>query len=618
MAASIPTPHPRTNTMDNIANKLFSTALYWHERGLISAPFSVYQKNGKWIKRPVIQKGVLEGWLEHGQTLQELKSLPWEKANAVGVFMEKTNDGLYLSCIDIDAPEEFWRPLLKHLPITRLEKTPRGGLHAFYFSEQKPKKTSIDIGDGRRIELLYEKWCLLYPSQNYERLNSNDIRIVEDVFITFMNFLYDAGLDFKKDLQDKADNKEDMENTAVIKEYLRKVEDVLKDKLAYNGSGYALFHCPFHEPDRHPSLYLNKVKGYVHDFHTNESYSLKSFLQKVGALTSEKREKLQEPVKIDVKRFVDALKSVGCIEYIVNPLLPKGALILLVGRPGEGKSFLTLDFCLKIAKGERILESFESQKCNVLLADFENSLSLLKERAAFISENGDIPENLFIWDGDFSIEEKKSIEFLEWAITQYNVKIIFIDNLSAIIKFSKENDNIKIYQLMRKLRNIALKHGVCILIVHHLRKTQPFTGNILDEVRGSSSIVALSDIVLLLEKIQDFFRLRVLKNRINSVFESYILELVKGGFRLLQKGAELSGDRLSAVCRYIESVATSMPNGVFAAKIISGSSPFSNKEIYQGLQFLQGIGKVRRLKRGLYQYVLQTLLTSNEDLDYSE
>jgi hypothetical protein len=194
--------------------------------------------------------------------------------------------------------------------------------------------------------------------------------------------------------------------------------------------------------------------------------------------------------------------------------------------------------------------------------------------------------------------------------------LVVFDNLSAIIKFSSENDNIKVYQLMRKLRNIALKHGVCILILHHTRKTQPFTASLLDEVRGSSSIAALSDVILLLEKIQDFFRLRVLKNRVSNVFESYILELVKGGFRLLQKGAELSGDRLNAVCRYIENVATSMPNGIFTVKNVSDSSPFTHREIYQGLQFLQGIGKVRRLKRGLYQYQIQTTLP--EDVDTAE
>jgi predicted ATP-dependent serine protease len=358
-------------------------------------------------------------------------------------------------------------------------------------------------------------------------------------------------------------------------------------------------------------------KGYIFDFHNGEAYSLKKFLEKVGALTvSEKIEKSQEPVKIEVKRFADVLKGVGCIEYIVDPLLPKGALILLVGRPGEGKSFLTLDFSLKIAKGEKILENFDSKKYNVLLCDFENSLSLLKERAAFITD--EIPSNLFLLTDAIYLDDKANVATLEKIIVENNISLVIFDNFSCMFKSAKENDNLQIYRLLKRLRDICRKHNVTVVIIHHTRKTQPFTASLLDEVRGSSSIVALSDIVLLLEKIQDFFRLRILKNRVSNVFESYILELVKGGFRLLQKGAELSGDRLSAVCRYIESVATSMPNGVFAVKNISQSSPFSSKEIYQALQFLQGIGKIKRLKRGLYQYVLQTLLTSSEDLDYSE
>jgi hypothetical protein len=278
---------------------------------------------------------------------------------------------------------------------------------------------------------------------------------------------------------------------------------------------------------------------------------------------------------------------------------------------------LTLDIALKLAEGKSMWGCFDSTPTNVLLCDFENSLSLLKERAVFITGNGDVPENLFIWDGDFSIEGKKSIEFLEWAITQYNIGLVVFDNLSAIIKFSKENDNIKIYQLMRKLRNIALKHGVCILIVHHLRKTQPFTGNILDEIRGSSSIVALADIVLLLERIESFSRLRVIKNRINSVYDSYLLELDVGGFKLLQRDMQgLAGDRLSAVIRHIEVFASQKPEGVFTPKEVKDAGPFTEREVFQGIQFLLAVQKVRKIKRGLYKYQIQTTLP--EDADTTE
>ena len=611
-------PVPHTSIEDEIANKLFETALFFHERyGLIVAPFKISKdENGKFKKRPLIAKGLLEKWLKDGQSIEEVKKLNWQESNGVGVFLSKTVDNLYLCCVDIDAKEDFWRPLLKYLPVTKFERTPRDGLHAFFLSEEKPKPASITISDREKIELLFNKWVVIHPSEGYSKLNDSSIRIVEDVFVIFMNFLYDAGLDSYIQKNNKENQKNEKEDAGALAKYLQMVENFLQPYLAYSGHGYKLYRCVFHPPDNHPSLLLNLKKGYVHDFHINESYSLKSFLQKVGALINEKNEILREPAKIDVERFADVLKGVGCIEYIVDPLLPKGALILLVGRPGEGKSFLTLDFCLKIAKGALILESFDSQKCNVLLADFENSLSLLKERAAFITE--EIPENLFLLTDAIYLDEKANVATLEKIIIENNISLVVFDNLSCMFKNTKENDNLQVYRLLKRLRDICRKHNVTAIIIHHTRKMQPFTASLLDEVRGSSSIVALSDVVLLLEKIQDFFRLRILKNRVSNIFENFIIELVKGGFRLLQKGAELSGDRLSAVCRYIENVATSMPNGVFAVKNISESSPFSSREIYLGLQFLQGIGKVKRLKRGLYQYVLQTFLTSNEDLDYSE
>jgi hypothetical protein len=605
-----PVPHVENNVKDG--NKLYSTALYWYEYGLISSPFSVYQENNKWVKRPLIQKGMLERWVERGQTLQELQSLPWEKANAVGIFLGKTNDGLYLSCIDIDAPEEFWRPLLKHLPITKLEKTPRGGLHAYYFSEQKPKKTCIDIGGGERIELLYEKWCLLYPSQNYERLNSNDIRIVEDVFITFMNFLYDAGLDSYIQKNNKENQKNEKEDAGALAEYLQMVENFLQPYLAYSGHGYRLYKCPFHPPDNHPSLLLNLRKGYVHDFHINESYSLKSFLLKVGALTAgEKREK--SPV---IEKLADVVKRAGAIEYYSKPLIPKSALLLLCGFAGAGKSMLTLDIALKLAEGKSVCGCFDSTQTNVLLVDLENPLTLIKERCQFLSDNG-IPENIFFYSGEFFLDRKDDVEKLEKIIRDNKIGLIIIDNLSCLFKNTKENDNLRIYLLLKRLRDICLKHGATCIIVHHFRKQMFVSANPLDEIRGSSTIAGIADMVLYLQKVQDFFQLKIVKNRLANVFDSYLVELDVGGFKLLQKDMQgLAGDRLSAVIRHIEAFASQKLEGVFTPKELKEAGPFTEREIFQGIQFLLAVQKVRKIKRGLYQYQIQTTLP--EDVDTAE
>ena len=608
-----PVPHTENNVKGG--NKLYSTALYWHERGLITTPFHIYQENKKWVKRPLIRKGMLERWLERGQTLQELQSLPWEEANAVGVFLGRINDGLFLTCIDLDMLEDEWRPLLKHLPITKLEKTPRGGLHAFYLSEQKPKKTSVDVGNGRKIELLYEKWCLLFPSENYVKLNENNIRVVEDAYILFCNFLYDTEIDFKKDLQDKAGKQRDEENTR-IGEYLNKVQDVLKDRLAYNSNGYALYHCCFHGPDRHPSLYLNKSKGYVFDFHDGKAYSLKKFLEKVGALTlSEKIEKSQEPVKIE--KLVDVVKHAGAIEYYSKPLIPKSALLLLCGFAGAGKSMLTLDIALKLAEGKSVCGCFDSTQTNVLLVDLENPLVLIKERCQFLGDSG-IPENIFFYGGELFLDRKEDVEKLEKIITDNKIGLIIIDNLSCLFKNTKENDNLRIYLLLKRLRDICLKHGATCIIVHHLRKQQMFvSANPLDEIRGSSTIAGIADMVLYLQKVHDFFQLKIVKNRLANVYDSYLLELDVGGFKLLQRDMQgLAGDRLSAVIRHIEVFASQKPEGVFTPKEVKEAGPFTEREVFQGIQFLLAVQKLKKIKRGLYKYQIQTTLP--EDIDTAE
>ena len=404
-----------------------------------------------------------------------------------------------------------------------------------------------------------------------------------------------------------------------------KVEEYLRPYLAYNGHGYKLYRCPFHPPDNHPSLLLNLKKGYLHDWHDNNSYSLKAFLKRVGALTSkekiaynsEKKEKYREPVKFSVAKFADVLKNAKGVKYIIPPLLPKGSLIILSGHPGCGKSFLTLDLLLKVAQGNKWLEQYEIEKQNVLLCDFENSLSLLKERVEFLVDS--IPENFYIITDTIYLDDKNMWPYLEKTITENSISLVVFDNLSCMFKATRENNNLRIYYLLKKLRDLCLKHNVTTIIIHHTRKQQPFTSfNLLDEIRGSSTITALADMVYLLQKVQDFYKLQIIKNRINNIFESFLLELDRG-FRLLQKDVQgLAGDKLNAVIRHIEVFASQKPQGVFTPKELKEAGQFTDKEVFSGIQFLSAVGKIKKLRRGVYQYQMQATLTSDDSLERVE
>lgn len=596
-----------------LRERLLQTALKIHEKyGLYVSPFKIEKReDGKFEKTPLMKRGDLDRWLRFGQTVEEIQNMNWDKANGIGVYCYKTKDGLFFCCLDLDMGEDEWRPLLKFLPVTKLEKTPRNGLHAFFLSETEPQKTITIKNGSNGVELLYKKWVIIHPSHRYEKLNDNSPKKVKSAVQLFLDFIEKAGYSEYLTIGNNAETFANGDNGHNIEKYLKGVEDFLRPRLSYDGGYYALYRCPFHPPDNHASLYLRRDKGYIHDFHDGATYSLKDFLKKVGVNIDGNGKDGGVFSVHDLSRF---LENVGGVEYICNPLLPRGALILLAGRPGSGKSFITLDMALCISSGKPIFNFYQTEKHRVLLIDLENPPTLLKERALLLQKNRGVGET-FLLSGPFYLDIPRHVKMLEQIITEKRVGVVIIDNLTACFqKLQNENESLRLYRIMKSLKDIAVKSGATFVLVHHLRKPGQFTSaNPLDEVRGSSVIVGIADMVYVLQKIQDFYQLQVVKNRVSTFNETLLLELQHGGFQLLQKGVE-TPSRLNEVVRFIETTANNMPNGVFSVKSLKESSHFSRRELYSGLQFLMGVGKVKRVARGLYQYVLQSSL---EDVELS-
>ena len=107
-------------------------------------------------------------------------------------------------------------------------------------------------------------------------------------------------------------------------------------------------------------------------------------------------------------------------------------------------------------------------------------------------------------------------------------KVIILDHITMVAEGSDENTTAKLNKLMAELKKIAVEEGLIILAACHLRKSANATktheegGHVsLDDLKSSSSIKQLSDIVIGLERnSQDENKvkanttvLRVLKNR---------------------------------------------------------------------------------------------------------
>ena len=92
-------------------------------------------------------------------------------------------------------------------------------------------------------------------------------------------------------------------------------------------------------------------------------------------------------------------KDLPPTQYVIRKLLPQG-LALLSGSPKVGKSWLTLDWCVKIAKGEKIWD-FPTVKGTTLYLSLEDTESRLQERLLTVTE--DAPSNVHFATGCMTI-----------------------------------------------------------------------------------------------------------------------------------------------------------------------------------------------------------------------
>ena len=174
------------------------------------------------------------------------------------------------------------------------------------------------------------------------------------------------------------------------------------------------------------------------------------------------------------------------IEFVVDNLITQG-LFILAGAPKIGKSWLALDICLSVAKGEPVLNAKTSQGTSLYLC-LEDSRIRIQNR---LYEMTDEPtEHLHFALLANSIGSGLEEQIENFISEHRDTKIIFIDTLQKIRSDSTDSTYATDYKELSVLKTIADKHSVAIILVHHLRKTKdadPF--NMISGTTGLSGCV---------------------------------------------------------------------------------------------------------------------------------
>lgn len=209
------------------------------------------------------------------------------------------------------------------------------------------------------------------------------------------------------------------------------------------------------------------------------------------------------------------------IEYCVDGLISQG-LFILAGAPKVGKSWLALDMCLSIAKGEKVLGK-ETLCGHAVYLSLEDSLIRLQNRLYELTDEPSDNLNFAIMAESISNGLPEQIEYCRKRFD--DLKIVVIDTLQKV-RNESESGYSSDYKELSVLKSLADKLGVAIVLVHHTRKcsdSDPF--NMISGSTGLSGCVDGSMVLIESKRGSRTAKLhcvgRDIENQeINVVFES--------------------------------------------------------------------------------------------------
>jgi len=215
------------------------------------------------------------------------------------------------------------------------------------------------------------------------------------------------------------------------------------------------------------------------------------------------------------------------IEWIVNPLIPKGGLVILYGPPGVGKSFLALHLAREVVHGGQFLGVHQCKQGYVLYINEDTDLRVDKTRMDMF-EFSEIFKRVIGYSApypklkrkSFYIDDYEDLKRLARYVRAKKPILVIFDCLEAMlshINLARAEDRNKLVRLMKVLRDMAVTNDTTFIIIHHPRKETIVTGGAYNKVLGPTRLVGGADVVIWLEKDENnpnLYKLVVEKNRL--------------------------------------------------------------------------------------------------------
>jgi hypothetical protein len=187
--------------------------------------------------------------------------------------------------------------------------------------------------------------------------------------------------------------------------------------------------------------------------------------------------------------------------WAVPEIIPEGCNIL-AGKPKMGKSMMCLNLAIAVTTGGKAFGEIDVEKGSVLYLALEDTGRRLKVRLTEMLQRSTAPDNLYIELACPKIENGKLPELDKKMEEIKDLRLVVIDTLQIIrpahtgkykTPYAIDSEDIRV------IKDLADKHGIAIIIVHHLRKTE--SEDIMDDISGTFGLTGAADGVLAIKRI---------------------------------------------------------------------------------------------------------------------
>lgn len=257
-----------------------------------------------------------------------------------------------------------------------------------------------------------------------------------------------------------------------------------------------------------------------------------------------------DPIAIAMPKFSMVSLSSICPQsatFLFDGLVPLGAITIIEGDPGVGKSFLTIAMAIACSSGGVIrglngcIESVVSGP--VLMLANEDEASVIANRATRLNRTGLALDNVYVSDEMLSLpgDYPKLISVVDCL----RPKLVVIDPIMSYLSSKTDVYRDQSVRLaLSPLLKISRTYQMAVVLVRHLRKQNGTQQTKMPHVYqgvGSIGFLGLSRSVLRVSKDGDYSSLQVIKS--NYAPTDFVFNFSIRGLSVLpRKAGKVSGE----------------------------------------------------------------------------